>query len=110
VIRVLKDDLVKKIISEAGSQIENKPELWNDITGAMEAQGVDGAEIVRMTLEQLNQRQLLIPLLLAAWEHNEIDWHLIDTIAGNYANMILPDMLSKLKKKDLENILNYYGD
>ena len=106
---MLKADLIEKICSVAAKDFGSKSEAWQDITGMIEAQGFDDTEMIKITLDELNERNLLVPLLLAAFQEGMFDWNLIDSISGNYCLMILPSMLNRLSKKQLQNIMDFYG-
>jgi hypothetical protein len=84
---------------------------WQDLSMFIEAQGMmTDKDVVRITLEELNKRNLLVPLILKTFEENIVDWRYIDTISGNYAGEIAPQVLSKLRKVDLQKIIEFYGD
>ena len=107
---MLKSDMIDYIMNVVRNDFDSKLDFWQDLTGAIEALGVDDIDVVRMTLEGLNERNLLVPLMLKAYEEGLYDWQFIDSIAGNYGVTILPKILSKLNKEKLQTLLNFYGE
>lgn len=106
---MLKAEMIDYIMNVARNDFETTLDFWQDITGAVEALGIDNIDVVRMTLEGLNERNLLVPLMLKAYEEKLYDWQFVDTIAGNYGVMLLPSILKKLNKDKLETLINFYG-
>ena len=103
-----KDDLVRQLVKVISDN--DGIDMLQDITGYIEStNAMDSLEIVRIVLNTLNKKNLLVPLLLKSWTEGVIDWIFIDTIAGNYASMCVPVLLTKMKKGDLEKMLKFYG-
>lgn len=110
VSEMLKSEMIDYIMTAIRNEFDNSFDFWQDITGAVEAMGISDIDVVRMTLEGLNDRQLLVPLLLKAYEEGLYDWQFIDSIAGNYGVVLLPKILNKLNKQKLQKLLDFYGE
>ena len=65
-------------------------------------------EIIRKTLESLNKRKLLVPLLIAAFQNDVMDWQAIDSISGAYEDETVPMLLNSLKKADIQKVFNFF--
>ena len=55
---MLKSDMIDYIMNVVRNDFDSKLDFWQDLTGAIEALGVDDIDVVRMTLEGLNERNL----------------------------------------------------
>ena len=106
---MLKSEIIDRIMKIASNEFDTKAEAWQDITGAMQANDIDDIEILKTTLDELNERKLLVPLLLAAFQEGIFDWALVDSIAGNYCWWIMPKLLNKMNKNKLVDLLEFYG-
>ena len=106
-----KDDLVRIVMDWLSSgDIEDKVDNWQDLSGYITGFSmITDKDVVRIVLEELNSRGLLVPLILSTFIEGIIDWKYVDTISGGYSEEIAPSVLSKLRKADLRRIIEYYN-
>lgn len=102
-----KVDLIKQLVKVIGDN--DSIDMLQDTTGYIESTNtMDSMEIVRIILDVLNKKGLLVPLLIKAWTEDLIGWPFIDTIAGNYAKIYIPALLNKMNKAELQQMLKFY--
>ena len=105
-----KSDLVR-VLERFINKEQDAGYPWTDISYFMVGQNMmTDKDIVRITLEELSKRKLLIPLILKTFEEEIIGWKYIDTISEAYQGEIAPQVLSQLRKSDLEKIIEYYQE
>ena len=106
-----KEEMIRAIVSNAknASDYEVIGDMYQEISGFLDSQGImSEIEIIRKTLESLNKRKLLIPLLIAGFQNDVIDWQAIDSISGAYEDDTVPMLLNSLKKTDVSKVFNFF--
>jgi len=106
-----KEEMIRAIVSNAknASDYEVIGDMYQEISGFLDSQGImSEIEIIRKTLESLNKRKLLIPLLIAGFQNDVIDWQAIDSISGAYEDDTVPMLLNSLKKADVSKVFNFF--
>lgn len=106
--RMKKAQLISAIM-RLQDRYEQPFDFWQDVTGWLEAEGVDETDIIRITLEELQSKKLLVPLLIEAFKENIIDWTDIDSIAGNYSTPIIKKLLEQQNMNTLDKAYKWFS-
>jgi hypothetical protein len=107
-----KAEMIRQIVKASKDAQDGVGDMFQEISGFLDSQGMmSESEIIRMTLESLNKKKLLVPLMVAAFQKDIIDWSTIDSLTGAYEDDIGPMLLNSLKKTDVEKAHQFFvGD